>query len=919
MFDRLKHYLFGNPNRSRSSSVDGRNPPIYPTPNTLAPQLPAQAEISTPPLNNWSHPFKDPRDPLAQLTHLAKAEAGFYPLGVNGLWHGGVHFDAGTAGTLDQSSVHCLADGEVVAYRFDTHSPTTQYVIHNLPVNRPFSRNFVLVRHRLQAPKIEGSADVPPSLTLFSLYLHLQDWAVYQQDTTFTRPGYWPEGETRYVKATVNDSRPGAPEQKGLNVRSAAQNGKVIDLLPRGAKVTVSGEGRYRKVENSLGPQILKSADGSLRGYLSVDFLEPIHGGQHRIKSNNNLNIRAQANALSEVIAELPRGTEVTISGEGTFRKLERVNQYVHYPDLQGALEPQTSDQIVLLDQPVAIKAGDLIGHIGLYHGSHSDLPEKKLHLEVFSGNDVELFIEASRAWAERLPVQDKTWLKLAKGTRVIAHQEHYSASMHPIWDERHSPLSDADLLLPKSLLDSLPMERKIVAPANSAGKAYTWYRLEGLLHDADRNLLNGWVREEVGVTPWVSPWSWEGYDVIYNFDGPEHMMASFRRATNRFNETQLERFGAIADEGDEGPIKQRLYDIVDRNRDGQITADELQAALSLPAHAQSISQLIIRSESEWYYRDYKWDALDEILGHSGSTPHLNWLADKGRLRLLSWWDDVAEKVGLPGYGKVCHFHPVGVAAWFMAIKNEVFVCKKCDATLNLSEGFLSEICGRSVKPSFIEAMVQASGSMFNKYGVDSCNQVTHLLAQAKKETGGFLSFRESLNYSRRTYTAEKLYRLAPTAINAGFARKGLSFSNEAEKMQWIDEHLIGNDSAYGEHCFGSGEQIGKDFRGRGLIHLTHWETYKKCADETGLPIDENPELLENHFIIAIETALWFWKSRNIASICENPSLSGDAAVIAVTRPINSGLAGLIDRQQYKREITHIFNRMSSSRCSKDD
>jgi hypothetical protein len=35
-----------------------------------------------------------------------------------------------------------------------------------------------------------------------------------------------------------------------------------------------------------------------------------------------------------------------------------------------------------------------------------------------------------------------------------------------------------------------------------------------------------------------------------YNFDGPEHMMASFRRATNRFNETQLERFGAMADEG---------------------------------------------------------------------------------------------------------------------------------------------------------------------------------------------------------------------------------------------------------------------------------------------------------------------------------------------------------------------------------
>ena len=99
-------------------------------PPCVPPQPPAQISDDTlAPLKNWCHPFKDKTNPLLQLTQVANAVAGYYPLGRNGLWHGGVHFDGGTAATLDQSSVHGLADGEVVAYRIDEHSPTTTYVV----------------------------------------------------------------------------------------------------------------------------------------------------------------------------------------------------------------------------------------------------------------------------------------------------------------------------------------------------------------------------------------------------------------------------------------------------------------------------------------------------------------------------------------------------------------------------------------------------------------------------------------------------------------------------------------------------------------------------------------------------------------------------------------------------------------------
>ncbi|MGV8919989.1 MAG: glycosyl hydrolase 108 family protein [Pseudomonas sp.] len=644
------------------------------------------------PLKSWSHPVKDRSNPLLQLTQLAKARAGYYPLGRNGLWHGGVHFDSGTAGVLDQSSVQCLADGEVVAYRIDENAPTTGYLANGQTVQKPFSRNFVLVRHRLQAPKVEGSEEVPPELIFFSLYMHLQGWTVYQNDSAIARPAFWPEGKTFEVKATVNDTLLGHPEQRGLNVRNRAHQGKVLALLPRGTKVTVSGEGDYRKLEDTLGPDFLKNPDGSLRGYVSARFLRPVEGGgegEYRVttqKLDDSLNVRTEPNGLSEAFRpKLPNGTQVTVSGVGEFRKLERVNQYVHFKSLQGALEPLAHDRIVVLDQPIAIKAADLIGHIGLYQDGSAEHPEKKLHLEVFSDDDVEKFIEASREWAQRLPASNKTWLKLAKGTAVVAHQDHFNATRPPSLRDANA-LSDADLLVPKSLLDGLPAEKKIVIPAKDGRKACNWYRLDGLLHAADNmllvgtdsTLLDGWVCEEVGTTPWVSPWSWEGYDTIFNFDSPRRALASFLRATNRFNEEQLERHGPLADRSDKSPMKSRLYEIIDRNRDGNMTAEELQAALRLPAHAQSISQLIIFYESEWRYSAQKWDALDEVLGHSGSTPHPNWLAEKERIKQMCWWEEVAEKVGLPGHGQVYHLHPVGLIGCFSKPTSD------CEAKFNL-------------------------------------------------------------------------------------------------------------------------------------------------------------------------------------------------------------------------------------------
>ncbi|KKX58911.1 hypothetical protein PU99_22035, partial [Pseudomonas putida] len=162
---------------------------------------------------------------------------------------------------------------------------------------------------------------------------------------------------------------------------------------------------------------------------LASRYLQSQVAGEHRIETRGDeLNVRPEASLRNEAISTLPDGTIVTVSGEGDFRKLERVPQYVQFAALQSVLEPLATDQIVVLDIPVAIPAGALIGHLGDYHSEGAERPKKKLHLETFSEEDVEVFIVASRAWAQRLPARERTWLKLAKGTAVMAHRDGASA-----------------------------------------------------------------------------------------------------------------------------------------------------------------------------------------------------------------------------------------------------------------------------------------------------------------------------------------------------------------------------------------------------------------------------------------------------------------------------------------------------------
>lgn len=743
------------------------------TSGTLTPDGSAVVPAKVLPLN-WSHPFRDKDNPILQLTKLSRAVAGYYPLGRNGLWHGGVHFDSGTAGVLDQSSVHCLADGEVVAYRIDSKYPTSTHRLVPLQTHEaPYATGFVLVRHRLQAPSIDGVQETPPSLTFYSLYMHLQDWATYQADPEQPRPAFWQQryrvkadahdpirkglnvrsspnakssivtvlepdtevriansGNYRQLRTILSGPQQGAlpigndgalgyvwfkslestdahdiykvkstvadPMDLGLNIRKAAnKKSEILAVLPRGAEIEITGTQGYCRLkaihEGAPEPALMVEEGGQLPGYVWFGDLEAgTAPGRYRVKATADDPMRTGANVLAEAkgssatLSVLSKGSEVRIGGTGKYRKLlallagtaepplaaggdGQLPGYILETQLEkfGATEPEAQDRVVLLEQPVPIKAGELIGHLGQYQDYGEALPQKKLHLEVFTADKVRDFIQQSRAWAARLPASGKNWLKLAKGTRVITHQEGFNKQNPPTLAAPGTE-SDADLLVPKSLLDGLRPEYRISQAATAT--ACNWYRLEGLLNDANRTLLDGWVREEVGVTPWHNPWEWEGYDFIVNTETPERNCAALMCALGEIEEGDSDA-QLKADLADKGPVRNRLFDLIDPGREEPLTAQAVQAAIALPSLAQSLAQLIIHYESEWYWRPGKWDVLDKLYGDTSSTPNENWRAEKQRIQKLSWWSEVADKLGLPMRGAVWHMQPLGIVGKFKGRK----------------------------------------------------------------------------------------------------------------------------------------------------------------------------------------------------------------------------------------------------------
>jgi putative chitinase len=149
-------------------------------------------------------------------------------------------------------------------------------------------------------------------------------------------------------------------------------------------------------------------------------------------------------------------------------------------------------------------------------------------------------------------------------------------------------------------------------------------------------------------------------------------------------------------------------------------------------------------------------------------------------------------------------------------------------------------------------------------------------LAQCGHESNGFTVFKENLNYSAEGLVSTFSKYFPNISSTAGFAKNPQKIANK------VYANRMGNGSEE------SGD--GYLYRGRGVIQLTGKDNYKAFADFKGKTLNDVVNYLETTEG-AIESALWFWKTRGLNAVCDTDD------IIKMTKLINGGLIGLDDRK----------------------
>ncbi|WP_186259136.1 hypothetical protein [Burkholderia gladioli] len=857
----------------------------------------------------WAYPFplkaanatSAATGPEAYLAALAIADDGFYPLGANGLWHGGIHFGASTAGKFDQEGgVKCIADGEVVAFRLDSK---LQEVTYPDGSKAGYSRGFTLVRHRLVLPPVPPPAPAPGStpapvprpttempppaadiLTFFSLYMHTLPFDGYDVSRPSygqakTLPAYYGASEIRSVGASASDPRltdagHADPAAFGLRVRaSASGHANVVGWLARGTTLKVGQtHGQWGRIDSFV--------LGSLQSY-----------------------------------------------DEGKPDPAVSVGGWVYLGELGKQLQPPPLDQVYVLPKPHKIAAGETVAYLGEYQRlaearAHHTLPPKLgerplLHVEVFTGDDLSAYLARSRVRAPQLDPKARRLLLISKGAKLVQPSVadtsiaagavvkatadspasgpwvkvvFVNPAGHPVAGQpaRWILRSDLQVSGARQAWREFPLNvqsaggnaaawtRVVYTPSTQSCAETdnkTWYAVS--IADENNVQVDGWVCDYAHpLVELKSSWDWPGFDVV-NLDASVSDMfqrALFIADSGTPDEVAVfeDSFNAIRSDD---TIK-KLEDAIDcqKQKDGKISAQELKLALRKPWLADRIDHLIVKYESEWGGEMSKWDALDSHM-HAGLPV---WQAEKKRIDALRYWSGAAAV--LPSSTTIFHLHPIGLIGNFRA-------------GFQFTVAMLQHIFP-SASVATLQSVIDELNPHIELFKLDKPLRREHFFAQIRRESGPSLTVHdgESLNYPPDRLKLKFSY----------FAK----YPDEADlygrtAQHPADQEAIAN-RAY-EHRGDNGPAASGDgwkFRGRGLIQTTGRRQYRLFSEwhqknASNWPSDADLDFLVSYTLLgeikyAVRSAAAYWINNGMYTTADHGATEDD--VDKITRAINPGL-----------------------------
>lgn len=147
------------------------------------------------------------------------------------------------------------------------------------------------------------------------------------------------------------------------------------------------------------------------------------------------------------------------------------------------------------------------------------------------------------------------------------------------------------------------------------------------------------------------------------------------------------------------------------------------------------------------------------------------------------------------------------------------------------------------------------------KYGITTKDRICHFIAQVAHESGSFVYVKE--------LASGKAYDTGKLAANLG---------NTPEE-----------------------DGDGQKYKGRGLIQITGTSNYKAISKDWGVDVFSKPELLETP-TYAVRSACWFWWKHGL-----NKLVDSGTTIEKITKVINGGQNGLVDRKEFYKRATELW------------
>ncbi|MCQ4055005.1 glycoside hydrolase family 19 protein [Aeromonas sp. SG16] len=838
--------------------------------------------------------FKD----VKALTALINGEkSGHYLLGNHNKWHGGIHVsDQIAPWCKDKYPVRAIADGKVVAFRMMKDYLTSEFQGESLR----YSNCFCLVQH--EYCEINAETKAKNEFTFYSLYMHLLPWDKYQRTDTLVLKKGWnarnsvphanPDAEQQRADAvlprftlpkdTELEMDSSTPSQKGsiggkeydfikVKIKSKLSNAQIKEAEKAGVLVS---EGSSVWIANSpdavtfikpnvptwlfdqIDAELLKDMPGCADPVLD-DKSGRLRAGSGNVLLPAGTKLQYDAHQLEfhwmgDKACKMARCKYVMPSGSGTQGNCGLAWVCVEDEFIKTKrLPPSHLDELYVLPSPVAIAAGETIGYLGLVETPGALIGGKQskhqVHLEVFTQDPRLGDVLANKA-------ETKGGATYAKVPADVILHEKKSEGGQSKWVATKDKSQEELVESPKLEKDAAKQEWVCV----SSDKYVKKEQVE-LLSQHDWLKIGFKKVDGSGSDGYLDP------DVPPTF---------FTKLVNSF----------------------------DTDKSGELSSEEIQAALQNSSNAEKLQKIIVKHPSEWYEKSsassYLW--LDKLMTKIG-LPDFDLLVDheKQRIDKLEWMQSATK---LRMEKDIWHLYPLSIIPSvdrMCSCERDISVQEVMDIVDKLrqvdkipsKELFNDSRCTLDISERTYECLTAEMNAVFRKYDISTCIRRIHFIAQAFHETDRFRTTTE--------YNAEMKY-YAP-------------------------------------------------YIGRGMLQLTHRSNYKFYDAYSNKGILSDINMVSNSLAISFDSAGWFWRRGKVLSTSDTwrPSSSDsivsryssvilikkelisvlfsdgtkskygtfDLGILAdddytdvISYLVNGGKNGLLERRKYVGALKEIFN-----------